>query len=202
MSRSLDRARRLLIASQAVFFLCVSACVVIAHGPAAQANGISYFGVHAPTLPLIIVGYGVASVGFWRASGLLLGIEDAGVTIAVLRVVAVGLPLELLTPFNHGAFFNWAHMGIGVVIGASQMAASADLARREHRRRVTLAALVQLAGGIVCALALPDWHLNHMLQGEIVFEVGYAWCLVQWVHNRVPRSASTTHAVRGDASTK
>ena len=98
----------------------------------------------------------------------------------VLRLVAIGLPLELLTPYNHGAFFNWAHMLIGIVIGVSQMGSSLFLALRQRRRAITLTCLLQLVGGIVAALSLPDWGFDHMLEGEVIFELGYSWSLVLW----------------------
>ena len=33
-----------------------------------------------------------------------------------LRCLAVGLVLLLLTPYNKGTFFNWAHMSVGIVM--------------------------------------------------------------------------------------
>ncbi len=174
--------RQLLVATQVVFFICVAICSAIAYGPGAASSGISYFGVHAPTIPFIIIGYGVASVGLWRTAGQLDRLEHAPVVAPVLRVVSIGLPVELLTPYNHGAFFNWAHMLVGIVIGASQMASSLYLMLRQRRRSLTLTCLLQLVGGIVAALSLPDWGFNHMLEGEVIFELGYSWSLVLWAH--------------------
>ena len=176
----MSAARRLLVTTQVVFFACVAVCALIAYGASAESSGISYFGVHAPTLPLVVVAYAVAAVGLWRAAALLEGC-DAVVT-STMRVVAVGLPLELVTPYNHGAFFNWAHMVIGVVIGVAQMGASASVAWRYRQAALSLATLVQLAGGLAAAMSLPDWGFNHMLESEVLFAFGYAWCLVQWTY--------------------
>ena len=45
-----------------------------------------------------------------------------------------------------------------------------------------MAFFLQLAGGIVAAVSLPDWGFNHMLDGEMVFELGFAWCLILWTY--------------------
>ena len=174
------QARQVLAATQVVFFVCVAMCVAIAHPRQVESYGISYFGVHAPTLPIISIGYGVASVGLWRTARFLDLPSVAPYLASTLRVIAVALPLLLLTPFNHGSFFNWAHMGIGIVIGTTQMGAATYLFLRQRRATTTVAFFLQLIGGLVSAASLPDWGFNHMLDGELVFEVGFAWCMILW----------------------
>jgi hypothetical protein len=73
-----------------------------------------------------------------------------------LRIIAFGLLLLLITPFNKGAFHNWTHMTIGVITA--------------------------FAGGALAATSLPDWNLAHLLQGEIVHEIGFRWCLIGWTY--------------------
>jgi hypothetical protein len=174
------QARHVLIATQVVFFICVVMCIFVAHSREAEIYGISYYGVHAPTLPLVAIGYGVGSVGLWRTAKYLSPLDVPAIFAPGLRVVAVALPLLLITPFNHGAFFNWAHMMVGIVIGVTQMAISTYLVFRQRKFPTTVAFLLQLAGGIVAAVSLPDWGFNHMLDGEMVFELGFAWCLILW----------------------
>ncbi len=175
-------ARHALVATQVVFFTCVLGCVLVDPSNQAELYGISYYGVHAPTLPLVAIGYGVGAVGMWRAARYVVLLQ-APVFVAIgLRVVAIALPLELLTPFNHGAFFNWAHMMIGIIIGVTQMATGTLLLLRQPRGVTLIVFLVQLAGGIVAAFSLPDWGFNHMLEGEMIFEVGFSWCLVLWTY--------------------
>lgn len=181
-SSATAQARQVLVATQVVFFVCVALCVAIAHPRDAEVYGISYYGVHAATLPLVAIGYGVGAVGLWRTARYLAPLDVPTIFTGGLRVIAVALPLLLLTPFNHGAFFNWAHMCIGIVIGVTQMSTTTYLLLRQRRVATTLAFLVQLAGGLVAAVSLPDWGFNHMLEGEVVFEVGFAWCLILWTH--------------------
>ena len=176
------QARQVLVATQVVFFVCVAMCVAVAHPRQVESYGISYFGVHAPTLPIITIGYGVASVGLWRCARYLAPLEAVTAISGGLRVVSVALPMLLLTPFNHGTFFNWAHMAIGIVIGVTQMGAATYLYLRRRGALTTVVFLIQLVGGLVAAASLPDWGFNHMLDGELVFEAGFAWCLVLWTY--------------------
>jgi hypothetical protein len=189
------QARQVLVATQVVFFVCVALCVVSTYPHDAEVYGISYYGVHAPTLPLVAIGYGVGAVGLWRTAKYFAPLQVPAVFSPGLRVIALALPLLLLTPFNHGTFFNWAHMMIGIVIGVTQMSVSTYLLFRQRRRGTTIAFFLQLAGGIVAALSLPDWGFDHMLEGELVFEVGFAWCLILWTYvaplKRVAASQST-----------
>jgi hypothetical protein len=200
MSPTSAPARQVLVATQVVFFVCVALCEAVAHGPDAEIYGISYFGVHAPTIPLVAIGYGVAAVGLWRTSTLFASLDAPGVLAPGLRVVALGLPLELATPFNHGSFFNWAHMSIGVAIGITQMGLSTVLVLRHPRPSTTAAFLWQLAGGIVAAASLPDWDFNHMLDGEMIFELGFAWCMILWTYVVTTRSTDDGQVEDGATS--
>jgi len=175
------------VATQVVFFVCVALCVLNTYPRDAEVYGISYYGVHAPTLPLVSIGYGVGALGLWRTARYFAPLDVPTMFAPGLRVVALALPLLLLTPFNHGSFFNWAHMMIGIVIGVTQMGVSTYLLFRQRRRATTVAFFLQLAGGIIAALSLPDWSFDHMLEGELVFEVGFAWCLILWTYVAPPK---------------
>jgi len=176
------QARQVLVATQVVFFVCVGLCVLIVYPGNSEVSGISYYGVHAPTLPLVAIGYGVGAVGLWRTAKYFAPLDVPAIFAPGLRVVALALPLLLLTPYNHGSFFNWAHMMIGIVVGVTQMSVSTYLLFRQRRRATTWVFFLQLAGGIIAALSLPDWGFDHMLEGEVVFEVGFAWCLILWTY--------------------
>lgn len=175
-------ARQTLIATQVVFFACVVACVLVDPTKQAEIYGISYYGVHAPTLPLVAIGYGVGALGMWRGAKYLAALDVATFVVVGLRLVAIALPLELFTPFNHGTFFNWTHMLVGIVIGVTQMTTGVLLVWRQPRTTTSVACVGQLIGGLIAAASLPDWGFNHMLEGELVFELGFSWCLVLWTY--------------------
>jgi hypothetical protein len=140
--------RHFLLATQAFFFLCVGVCLFMDHSAKAESGGISFYGVYHRTLLIIILGFGVGSYGLWRASTYLARAGLAHLSVLGLRCLAVGLVLLLLTPYNKGAFFNWAHMSVGIVMALVELAIVSQLTRL-HRSWQALGALtVQLVGGV------------------------------------------------------
>jgi hypothetical protein len=177
----LGRARTWIVVTQVVFFASVGICLVVAHGPSAQTDGISYYGVHPATLPLLVLAYLIAAVGLWRVGPWLVA---SGAPVAVrtaLRALAVGLVALLATPYTAGTFFNWAHMTVGVMMALVQIALAVWLLARERSAPSAGAFAVVLGGGLVAAISLPDWHVPLLLVGEVFFEVGFAWFLVELV---------------------
>ena len=175
-----ERAHRIVLASQGVFFGALALCVLLIHDHVVQNDGISYYGVHAETIVFAVVGYVVASVGLWWFAGILRdeGVEAVGWVSA--RLVSVMLILLLLTPFNKGTFLNWTHMTVGVTGALVQLGASWRIMRRRASTLASVGFWAQLVGGVVAAASLPDWGFTHLLTGEIVFEMGYALCVAEW----------------------
>lgn len=174
------RARRILVASQVVFFLALAWCILIEHGPEARSDGISYYGVNHRTVLIAIVGYAAAAVGLWRVSTIF---RQAGLDPLVwlgLRLVAAMLVLLLLTPYNEGTFYNWAHMTTGVIGALIQIAIAIALMRQVGSAGAVAAFSVQLLGGILSAASLPDWRYQLLLYPEIVIQLGFSWCLLEW----------------------
>jgi hypothetical protein len=171
---------RLLLTTQAVFFAALAWCVVLDHGEGVQDAGISFFGVHARTILLVIVGYGAATIGLWRASTMFkAGGLDPLIWLGV-RVVAVTLVVLLATPYTGGAFLNWAHMTTGVTGALVQLSISWSLVRHFFGFGAVTGFVVQLLGGMLAALSLPDWHFQYLLTAEILMEIGFSWCLLEW----------------------
>ena len=183
--------RHFILATQTFFFLAVSVCLCINHSAKAESSGISFYGVYHRTLAIIILGFCAGSYGLWRASAFLARAGLARRTKFGFRVLAVGLILLLLTPYDKGTFFNWAHMTVGVVMALVQLAIAFQLMVL-YRSWQALGALgVQLFGGIWAALSLPDWSFSYLLVGELIFELGFSWCLIEWtyaLYSRRPRS--------------
>lgn len=176
--------RKVLIRSQSVFFGLLALCVLVNHSHAAQNDGISFYAVHRSTLAFAIVGYLTAAVGLWRVAVELRLIGHNPLATLGLRLVAIELILLLITPYSGGAFLNWAHMSVGVSGALIQLALGAWLYRQLRTRTALWAVLITLSGGVISAFALPDWSFNPLLQGELIFELGFAWALVQWISAR------------------
>lgn len=174
------RAVRVLLTTQALFFVALAWCIYLQHGFEARSAGISYFGVNHRTVFFAIVGYVIAAVGLWRTSRLFIeGGLDPLLALG-LKLVAAMLLLLLVTPYTGGTFLNWAHMTFGVVGALVQLVISYALLRRSGSIAAITGTSIQLAGGIIGAFSLPDWKFQILLYGELMFELGFCLVLLQW----------------------
>lgn len=174
--------RRLVLTTQAVFFAALAWCYAVEHGPQTSIDGISYYGVHLRTLPVLLVGYLVAAFGLWRTAEYLRSAAVSPVVWWGLRIVALSLVALLFTPYDRGPVLNWSHMGIGVAGALCQLAISLRLLEVRRTARSVAGFAVQLTGGLVAAASLPNWHFPYLLLGEIVYQVGFGWCLIEWTY--------------------
>ena len=175
---SYDAARRALLAGAVGFFGAVAVCLLISHSATTEHDGISYFSVRADTLPIIVLGYGSVTVGMLVAARRLPN-DDLGRRLALpLRGMPACFAALLLTPFNKGTALNWTHMTLGVTLAISQAAVTIWVLAVLPALRVLLAAVVQLVGGVVAAWSMPTTSFNFLLQGELLFNVGFCACLV------------------------
>jgi hypothetical protein len=180
------RSIHVLLWTQAIFFAAIAWCLYLEHGFSARSAGISYYGVNHRTIVIAIAGYVVAAVGLWRTSRLFReGHLDPLLSLG-LKVVAVMLLRLLATPYNQGTFLNWTHMSVGVLGALVQLAMSIALLRRYGSARAIVGFSVQLAGGIIGALSLPDWRFQILLYGEILYEIGFSLCLLEWAKHMDP----------------
>ncbi|MFI5036351.1 MAG: hypothetical protein ACHQFZ_09140 [Acidimicrobiales bacterium] len=177
-----QRARQTLWFTQSFFFLALAVCWVIYHGHVAGTDGISYYGVYPPTMPMLFAGYLTAAGGLWLTSGLVVDAGAPALMRLAFRVIAVGMVVLLATPYNQGTFLNWAHMVTGVTIAATQVPIAVALVRRRPNLSSFGAFAVLLVGGVLGAISLPDWHIPLLLQGECLLEVGFAWSLIEWTY--------------------
>ena len=174
------RARKVLLLTQASFFLSLMICLSIDHGAVAQTDGISFYGVYHRTIAILVVGFAVAAAGLWRSALYLADTDAPPLLLQGLRWVAIGLFALLITPFNRGAFLNWTHMTVGVAVALLQLAIASLLLTRRQSMGSIGGYSIQLAGGLLAAASLPDWHFPYLLQGETIYQIGFGWCLVEW----------------------
>ncbi len=187
------QTRHVLLVTQSLFFLALAWCLVVNHSATAENDGISFYGVYPATVALLIGGYASAFVGLWRASTHFKFAGVPTLTWLGLRVIAVLLFVLLVTPYDRGAFLNWTHMSAGVIAAVFQLEIALQLVRESRTFRVKLGLSILLLGGVISAASLPDWHFEYLLQGEIIFQVGFAWCLIEWTYalgDRVKRGKS------------
>lgn len=168
--------------TQLFFFTVLVVCLFINHSPTTENDGISFYTVYHLTIPLIVPGFCVGAYGMWRTAMSFESADVPAMAVVGLRVVSAGLVLLLVTPFNKGTLVNWTHMAVGVLTALGELAVCGSLVARVRSRRTLLAFGVTLIGGVLAAASLPDWPFHYLLQSEIVFEIGFSWCLVEWTY--------------------
>jgi hypothetical protein len=183
------QTRHVLLVSQSLFFLALAWCLILNHSATAENDGISFYGVYHETVALLIGGYAVAFVGLWITSTHFKAAGVPKLTWVGLRTIAILLLVLLVTPYNRGAFLNWTHMIAGVLGAVCQLEIALQLVRESRSLRTVLGLIVLLLGGVIAAASLPDWHFEYLLQGEIVFQVGFAWCLIEWTYALADRTS-------------
>jgi multisubunit Na+/H+ antiporter MnhG subunit len=176
------QTRNVLFLTQVAFFASLAWCYLIYHGPVVQIDGISYYGVFHRTLPILFLGYLVAAIGLWRTGDYLRSVHASSTVWIGLRVVGLSLMVLLATPFNHGAWLNWAHMTTGVIGAVVQLAITWRLLTTRRTVRSVAGFVVQLGGGLLSAASLPDWHFSYLFTGEVLYQMGFAWCLIEWTY--------------------
>ncbi|MHB1087626.1 MAG: hypothetical protein ACYC19_02545 [Acidimicrobiales bacterium] len=172
--------RQLLFATQLFFFATLLLCLLIDHSAVVEMDGISFFGVYHGTVEILAVGFFVASYGLWRTSSHLRSVSAPALVVMGLRVVSISLVVLLITPFNKGTFLNWTHMVTGVAMALVELAITILLLVKYPGAASVGAFSVALGGGLIAAASLPDWSFAYLFQGEVIFEIGFGWCLLVW----------------------
>ena len=188
--------RHFLLATQAFFFLAVGVCVFVNHSHESEMSGISFYGVYHRTIAIIVLGFCVGSYGLWRASSYFARAGLSHLAVLGLRAVAVGLIVLLLTPYNKGTFFNWAHMSVGTVMALIQLAIAIQLMMLYRSCRTVGAFVLELLGGVWAAASLPDWSFSYLLVGELIFKLGFSWCLIEWTYALYSRRTQSLQNAR------
>ena len=191
--------RRLLATTQVIFFASLALCVIVNHSTKAQQDGISFYGVWPPTVIVVVAGYAAGGLGLWRAGSWFRAAAAPSSVFLGVRVVALGLPLLLATPYDEGAVLNWTHITIGVAMALVQAAGTIALVRRRSRVDAWVLFAAQLAGGLLAAASLPTWHFAFLLQGEIVYELAYGVSLIVWVYELAQVGRRSSRVTRSNA---
>src|SRR5690349_11520411 len=168
-----DSAVRDLGKGQVMLFGGVAGGVVRRPGGLSANNGISYYGVHPLTIPLVAVTL-LAAAGYTRR-GLR---QLAPVTAApnFLRrcadAFAVLLAGVLLTPYTVNQLVRWSHDGLGATLFVVQLALGARLLGWTRDPLAVAAWGVQLLGAITSAVygLRSDGYL---LETEVLFQLGF-----------------------------
>ena len=161
------------VASEAVLLLTIFVCTVIIWNSKVNVYGISYFGVKAPTLPVVALGFVGGGIMLIMASRKFPSRAPYVLVKWTLRIVSVGIVLLLLTPYTVDTFFNWTHMMLGAAIFTTELYTGGILCFRHMRDPISKWAFgIQFLGGLLAMSSLPDNMLNFMIEGEVIFQLG------------------------------
>ena len=169
----LRRARALTLAAGGVVALGVAGCCELAPKPIDVSDGLSWFGVTAPTVEV----YG----GTLLLTAALLGLAaralaeetDLRPLRDVLVAAAVLLPALLATPYTASPAMNWTHITVGSVLFVLQLGVVGWLWWSRHRTPAALVVFaVQVGAGAVCFVSVLDL-VPLMLYGQLVFQAAF-----------------------------
>ncbi|MGD0853623.1 MAG: hypothetical protein ABSA07_09745 [Acidimicrobiales bacterium] len=189
------QTRHILLVTQTLFFLTLGWCLILNHSATAENDGISFYGVYHETVIFLVFGYATAFVGLWRTSTHFKEFGVPSLTWIGLRAIAVLLVVLLATPYNRGTLLNWAHMSAGILGAVFELEIALQLVRESHRLRTVIGLVVLLIGGGISAASLPDWHFEYLLQGQIIFQIGFSWCLIEWTYALATRTKTALSRV-------
>lgn len=145
-----------------------------------DSYGISYYLVHLDSFVVLAIGFiGCIAALLVEARDLKgPGLErELRVTF---RAMALLLALIMLTPYTWNTFFNWAHMTVGAILFIVQLLLSAWLTLRYLPTKVFNYGMIalQVLGGLLAMWSLPDNGINFLIQGEVIFQAGFALLLL------------------------
>ncbi len=163
----------------------IGLCMTIDFNPNKNSYSISYYGAHLATFWVLAVGFFITSYFLLRASGGFEKTYYLQPLALTLKVVGVGLVLLLLTPYTFGTFFDWTHSIIGTVVFSFQTISTVIYwSWLGHNWRLGADLVILLIGGLLAALSMPNNMLHLMLEGEIIFQIGFALAInhvVSWL---------------------
>jgi hypothetical protein len=96
--------------------ITVIGCTVLAFNPTVSSDGLSYYGVHRKTIPLVLLGLSVSIVFLLKAAK---GFDSPGTgqliskSLKLFCGAAIGL---LVTPYSINNYFDLAHKTIGTTL--------------------------------------------------------------------------------------
>jgi hypothetical protein len=158
--------------AQVCFFGLLLATALLNDQGFEDNHGPSYYGEHWHTVVPYGVGLVLGAYFIWRAADDLEGRFARG-----LRVIAVLLVLDLLTPDTVNSAFYWAHVLVSVALFLQELALGAELAAAAPTwPRVGLFA-VQFGAGLVAMFS--QLHVIGALSfGIVAYQLAFGLLLV------------------------
>ncbi|MCL5973322.1 MAG: hypothetical protein ACYCWN_04995 [Ferrimicrobium sp.] len=170
--------------------------------PTHQVNiyGISYYLVHLKTFVPLALGF-LICIALVVHVGRSLPRKEQPLAILRVSFFSIGVLMAgiMLTPYTWGTFFNWAHMTLGALLFVLQLGVSIWVTLRFVRSSLNWTMIViQFVGGLLAMFSLPDNGINVLMQGEVIFQFGFAILLLNSIASLFDDTSTTQPARRGD----
>ncbi len=189
--------KHLVIASVASIF-ALAIPLSLLHNASVEIYGISEFGVHIDTAIPLGIGLFIASFNIWAVANHLRSKATDAAVAQSFRAISILIVLIVLTPYAIDTIFNWIHMVIGTLLFLDQLALSIHVIKVCNREtKLVLLFALEIFGGILAALSLPNHMLSYMFQGEVLFQIGFALILFKGLAKLVGTESSPQTSIEG-----
>lgn len=158
---------------QAFLFGGVTVCVVVRPDGLRANNGISFYGVHPVTVPVLAAG--LLGAAWYTRRGLRLAAPSTPAPDLMRRsgnafaLLLVGI---LVTPYTIGVLVDWTHRGLGSALFVLQLVLGAQLVRWTRDPLAAAYWSVELLGGILSAVYVLRVH-GYLLETQLLFQLGF-----------------------------
>jgi hypothetical protein len=172
-----------LIVGSTGFFASVAICLAISHGATTEHDGISYFSVRSTTQTALL-GYLCVITGMLAAMRRLTDHELGNRVGLPMRCMPVAVHRGALHAVQQGHLVQPdAHDGRRDAGDSPKASSRSRSARCSPRSASSPRAGLELLGGIISAMSLPDTAFNFLLQAELLLNLGFYLCLIAVVHD-------------------
>lgn len=154
--------------------LTILGCMLRVFNNQVSSDGMSYYGVHRKTIPILIVGLSVCTIWFIKASRQF-DVPGVGHSVSKsIRIFLAAVFMIFITPYSVNNDFDLAHRAIGTLLFLWQLALSLEWTLGRARDLVSwLAISLELTGGLIAFLALSVETHGYQFEGQLIFQIGF-----------------------------
>lgn len=187
-TKTLDR----LLAADLALFGTLLLVAIWYPSSAIDGYGISYYLTHLDSFIPLAIGFVLCAVLSWRAASDLPKTGGLGVLRRALEIMAVLIIGIAFTPYTWGTLFDWTHQTLGSILFIEQLLMSGWIWWRYARSwfNATMI-LMQLVGGVMALLSLPNDGIMVLFQGEVIFQIGFSFLLFHSLSRLIPDELET-----------
>ncbi len=197
-----SRTQERLLAADIALFGALLLVAIWYPTSAIDGYGISYYLTHLDTFVPLAIGFVTCAALSWRAASDLPAIGGIAILRRALQLMSILLIGICFTPYTWGTLFDWTHQTLGSILFVEQLIVSGWVWWRYERSWFNAAMIVvQIVGGVMALLSLPNDGIMVLFQGEVIFQIGFSLLLFHSLSRLIPDEleASLAHGSRHDS---